>query len=42
MKDKLALMKDVEIVGKPVTVHSRLKSSDIPALEELADAIINA
>ena len=42
MKDKLALMKDVEIVGKPVTVRSRLKSSDIPALEELADAIINA
>ena len=42
MKDKLALMKDVEIVGRTVTVRSRLKSSDIPALEELADAIINA
>ena len=33
-------MKDVEIVGDLVTIRSRMKDSDLPALEALADAIL--
>ena len=40
MKELFGSMKDVEIVGETVTIRSRLKESDIPALEALADAIL--
>ena len=40
MKELFGAMKDVEIVGDPVTLRSRMKESDIPALEALADAIL--
>ena len=40
MKELLGTMKDVEIVGETVTIRSRMKGSDIPALEALADAIL--
>ena len=40
MKELFGAMKDVEIVGDPVTLRSRMKASDIPALEALADAIL--
>ena len=40
MKELFAAMKDVEIVGETVTLRSRMKESDIPALEALADAIL--
>lgn len=42
MKEMLETMKNVELVGPMVTIKSRMKASDIPALEALADAIINA
>ena len=40
MKEMFASMKDVEIAGEPVTIRSRMKNSDQPALEALADAIL--
>ena len=40
MAEMLAAMKDVEVVSPAVTIRSRLKDSDIPALEALADAIL--
>ena len=40
MKELFGAMKDVEIVGETVTIRSRMKDSDIPALEALADAIL--
>ena len=40
MKELFGTMKDVEIVGETVTLRSRMKESDIPALEALADAIL--
>ena len=40
MKELFGSMKDVEIVGDLVTIRSRMKESDIPALEALADAIL--
>ena len=40
MKELFGSMKDVEIVGDLVTIHSRMKDSDLPALEALADAIL--
>ena len=40
MKELFGTMKDVEIVGETVTIRSRMKESDIPALEALADAIL--
>ena len=40
MKELFGAMKDVEIVGDPVTIRSRMKDSDLPALEALADAIL--
>ena len=40
MKELFGSMKDVEIVGDPVTIRSRMKEADIPALEALADAIL--
>lgn len=40
MKELFSGIKTVEIVGPLVTIRSRMKSSDIPALETLADAIL--
>ena len=40
MKELFGQMKDVEIVGDLVTLRSRMKDSDLPALEALADAIL--
>ena len=40
MKELFGSMKDVEIVGDTVTLRSRLKDADLPALEALADAIL--
>ncbi len=40
MKEMFGAMKDVEIVGETVTLRSRMKESDIPAMEALADAIL--
>ena len=40
MKELFGAMKEVEIVGDLVTIRSRMKESDIPALEALADAIL--
>jgi hypothetical protein len=40
MKEMFGQMKDVEIVGDTVTIRSRFKADDQPALEALADAIL--
>ena len=40
MTSMLEQMKEVEIVQPVVTIHSRMKQTDIPAMEELADAIL--
>ena len=40
MKELFGSMKDVEIVGDLVTLRSRMKDSDLPALEALADVIL--
>ena len=40
MKGMLEAMPGVEIVGDMVTLRSTMKQSDIPALEQLADAIL--
>jgi flavorubredoxin len=40
MKEMVATMKNVELVGPVVTIRSRMKSSDLPALEALADAVL--
>jgi len=40
MKELFSAMKDVEIVEPLVTIRSRMKETDIPALEALADAIL--
>jgi flavorubredoxin len=39
MKEMLSAMNGIEIVEPMVTIKSRMKASDIPALEALADAI---
>lgn len=39
MKEMLSSMSNIEIVEPMVTIKSRMKASDIPALESLADAI---
>ena len=39
MKEMLSSMAGIEIVEPMVTIRSRMKQSDIPALESLADAI---
>ncbi|MBQ9399028.1 MAG: FprA family A-type flavoprotein [Bacteroidales bacterium] len=38
MKEMLASMKEVEVAGPVVTIRSRMKAADVPALEALADA----
>ncbi len=40
MRSMLESMKDVEIVEPVVTIRSRMKQEDIPALEALADALL--
>ncbi len=42
MKEMIGTMKDVDIIAPAVTIRSRMKESDLPALERLADAILNA
>ena len=39
MKEMLSTMSNVEVVEPMVTIKSRMKATDIPALESLADAI---
>ena len=41
MKEMLSAMNGIEIVDPMVTIRSRMKQVDIPALESLADAILN-
>ena len=40
MTEMVCEMKDVNIKGELVTLRGRMKDSDIPALEALADAIM--
>lgn len=40
MGEMLGEMKNIEILNNTLTLRGRMKSSDIPALEALADAII--
>ena len=40
MKEMFAAMKAVEVVEPVVTIRSRMKDADIPALEALADALL--
>ena len=40
MKEMFAAMKEVEIVEPHVTIRSRMKAADMPALEALADAML--
>lgn len=42
MKEMFSSMKNVELVGDLVTIKSRMTPEDRPALEALADAILNA
>ena len=39
MKEALQAMKEIEIIEPTVTIRSRMKKSDLPALEALADAL---
>ena len=40
MKEMVGTMKNVELVGPVVTIRSRMKSTDLPALDALADAVL--
>ena len=40
MREMLGAMKEVTVLDPAVTIRSRLKASDIPALEALADALL--
>ena len=40
MKEMLGAMKNVEVVEPMVTIRSRMKQTDIPALEAMADALL--
>ena len=40
MKEMLSSMSGIEIVEPMVTIKSRMKESDIPALESLASALL--
>ena len=40
MKEMLSAMKEVEILGEPVTIKSRLKPEDMPALEALVNTVL--
>ena len=41
MTEMLEKMKDIEIVAPMVTIRARMKQTDLPAMEALADAILN-
>ncbi len=41
MKGMLETMKEIEIVEPVVTIRSRMKAADLPALQALADAILS-
>jgi flavorubredoxin len=40
MREQLSAMKEIELVEPTVTLRSRMKDSDLVALEALADAIL--
>lgn len=40
MRNMLLEMKDLEIVSPMVTIRARMKAEDLPAMQELADAIL--
>ena len=40
MVEMVGSMKNIELVDQVVTIRSRMKASDIPALESLADAVL--
>ena len=40
MKEMLSSMSNIEIVEPMVTIKSRMKASDIPSLESLAEALL--
>ena len=40
MIEMVGAMKNIELVDQVVTIRSRMKASDIPALESLADAVL--
>ena len=40
MREMIEKMKNVTIVEPVVTICSRMKASDVPALEALADALV--
>lgn len=40
MKEMVGTMKNIDLLDQVVTIRSRMKESDIPALEALADAIL--
>ena len=40
MKEMISAMKDIDIVEPVVTIKGRMKKTDIPSLEELANAIL--
>ena len=42
MKEMLGAMKEVSVVGPLVTIRSRMHAEDLPKLEELADAVLQA
>ena len=42
MREMIGAMKNVTLVGETVTLRSRLKTTDIPALTALADALLAA
>ena len=42
MRNMLLEMKNLNIVAPMVTIRARMKAEDLPAMEELADAILNS
>ena len=40
MKEMVGTMKNIDLVEQVVTIRSRMKEADIPALESLADAVL--
>jgi flavorubredoxin len=40
MKEMVGTMKNIDLVEQVVTIRSRMKSTDLPALESLADAVL--
>jgi hypothetical protein len=41
MKEMLSQMKEIELKGDLVTIRSRFREADAPALDALADAILS-